>query len=184
LPCSTFARQKRANIGDAALTGVSAALRPLLRLPSRAVADLSALLQDPLAHRALDALVRAETRVTRSLGHEIERRGLSPTAFSMLVVIESAGGSLELRTLRHRLSLSKANASEVTSALESRGLVVRARNVHDRRALILTVTEPARRIVEELFPGHARRVRDAFTSLDEQEKRELARLCRKLERAA
>ena len=29
-----------------------------------------------------------------------------------------------------------------------------------------------------------RRVRDAFTSLDEQEKRELARLCRKLERAA
>ena len=102
----------------------------------------------------------------------------------MLVVIESAGGSLELRTLRHRLSLSKANASEVTSALERRGLVVRARNVHDRRALILTLTEPARRIVEELFPGHARRVRDAFTPLDEQEKRELARLCRKLERAA
>ena len=124
------------------------------------MADLSALLQDPLAHRALDALVRAETRVTRSLAHEIERRGLSPTAFSMLVVIESAGGSLELRTLRHRLSLSKANASEVTSALESRGLVVRARNVHDRRALDLTITEPAGRIVEELFPGHARRVRD------------------------
>jgi MarR family 2-MHQ and catechol resistance regulon transcriptional repressor len=148
------------------------------------VADLSALLQDPLAHRALDALVRAETRVTRSLGHEIERRGLSPTAFSMLVVIESAGGSLELRTLRHRLSLSKANASEVTSALESRGLVVRARNLHDRRALTLTVTEPGRRIVEQLFPGHAHRVRDAFTPLDEQEKRELARLCRKLERAA
>jgi DNA-binding MarR family transcriptional regulator len=56
--------------------------------------------------------------------------------------------------------------------------------VHDRRALDLTITEPGRRIVEELFPGHARRVRVAFTSLDEQEKRELARLCRKLERAA
>jgi MarR family 2-MHQ and catechol resistance regulon transcriptional repressor len=148
------------------------------------VADLSALLQDPLAHRALDALVRAETRVTRSLAHEIERRGLSPTAFSMLVVLESAGGSIELRTLRHRLSLSKANASEVTAALEARGLIVRSRNMHDRRALTLRITEPGRRMVVELFPAHARRVRDAFTPLDEQEKRELARLCRKLERAA
>jgi DNA-binding MarR family transcriptional regulator len=99
-------------------------------------------------------------------------------------VLESAGGTLELRTLRQRLSLSKANASEVTSALEGRGLVVRARIPHDRRALTLTVTEPGRRIVADLFPGHARRVRDAFVPLDEQEKRELARLCRKLERAA
>jgi MarR family 2-MHQ and catechol resistance regulon transcriptional repressor len=148
------------------------------------MADLSALLKDPLAHRALDALVRAESHLTRSLGHELERRGLSPTAFSMLVVLESAGGVLELRTVRHRLSLSKANASEVTSALERRGLVVRARNAHDRRAVTLTITAPGQRIVADLFPGHARRVRDAFTPLDEQEKRELARLCRKLERAA
>jgi MarR family transcriptional regulator, 2-MHQ and catechol-resistance regulon repressor len=148
------------------------------------MADLSTLLQDPLAHRALDALVRAETTVKRSLGHEIERRGLSATAFSMLVVMESAGGSLELRTLRHRLSLSKANASEVTAALEARGLVVRTRSLEDRRALTLMITDPGRRMVADLFPGHARRVRDAFTPLDEQEKRELARLCRKLDRAA
>jgi MarR family 2-MHQ and catechol resistance regulon transcriptional repressor len=148
------------------------------------MADLAALLQDPLAHRALDALVRAETRLTRSLGHELERRGLSATAFSMLVVLESAGGSLELRTLRHRLSLSKANASEVTSALEGRGLVTRTRNRYDRRALTVTATAAGQEIVAELFPGHARRVRDAFTPLDEREKRELARLCRKLERAA
>ena len=148
------------------------------------MADLSALLQDPLAHRALDALVRAETRVTRSLAHEIERRGLSPTAFSMLVVIESAGGSLELRTLRHRLSLSKANASEVTSALEAAAWSCARATCTTGARSILTITEPGRRIVEELFPGHARRVRDAFTPLDDQEKRELARLCRKLERAA
>ena len=53
----------------------------------------------------------------------------------MLVVVESAGGSLALRVLRHRLSLSKANACEVTSALEQprpgrRG----ATDLRDRRA--------------------------------------------------
>lgn len=146
--------------------------------------DLSTLLQDPLAHRALDALVRAETRVTRRLGHDLERRGLSPTAFAMLVVVESAGGELALRALRQRLGLSKANASEVTSALEQRGLIGRETDPRDRRALRITVSLAGRTLVEDLFPGHARRVQDTFTVLDDGEKRELTRICRKLERAA
>jgi MarR family 2-MHQ and catechol resistance regulon transcriptional repressor len=148
------------------------------------VSDLSALLQDPLAHRALDALVRAEARVTRKLGRELERRGLSATAFAMLVVVESADGVLGLRALRQRLGLSKANASEVTSTLEQRGLIIRQIDPRDRRALTIRLTPAGRALVDELFPGHARRVQDTFTVLDDGEKRELARLCRKLERAA
>jgi MarR family 2-MHQ and catechol resistance regulon transcriptional repressor len=148
------------------------------------VSDLSALLQDPLAHRALDALVRAEARVRRKLGRELERRGLSATAFAMLVVVESAGGILGLRTLRQRLGLSKANASEVTSTLEQRGLITRQTDPRDRRALTIRLTPAGHAFVDELFPGHARRVQDTFTVLDDGEKRELARLCRKLERAA
>ncbi len=148
------------------------------------MSDLSTLLQDPLAHRALDALVRAETRVTRKLGRELERRGLSPTAFGMLVVVESAGGVLGLRTLRQRLGLSKANASEVTSTLEQRRLIRRETDPRDRRALMISLTDSGRALVEDLFPGHAHRVQDTFTVLDDGEKRELARLCRKLERAA
>jgi MarR family transcriptional regulator, 2-MHQ and catechol-resistance regulon repressor len=148
------------------------------------VPDLSAWLQDPLAHRALDALVRAETRVTRALAFELERRGLSTTAFALLVVLASAGGSLELRTLRLRLAISKASASEVAAALAERGLIRRERSPRDRRALTAWITPAGDGLLEELFPGHARRVRDAFASLDDDEKRELAKLCRKLERAA
>ncbi len=148
------------------------------------MADLSSLLEDPLAHRALDALVRAETRVTRRLGAELERRGLSATGFSMLVVVASAGGILGLRTLRLRLGVSKANASEVTATLEARGLVRRERSERDGRAVDVSLTPFGRRLVEDLFPAHARRVRDVFTPLDDEEKRELAKLCRKLERAA
>jgi MarR family 2-MHQ and catechol resistance regulon transcriptional repressor len=148
------------------------------------MAELSALLVDPLAHRALEALVRAETRVTRRLAQELERRGLSPTGFSMLIVLHSAGGMLELRVLRHRLGLSRANATEVLSTLETRGLVRRLPSVQDRRALTVRLTAAGQATLDEVFPGHARRVRDAFTPLDEGEKRELARLCRKLEKAA
>jgi MarR family 2-MHQ and catechol resistance regulon transcriptional repressor len=118
------------------------------------------------------------------LATSLERHGLSRTGFAMLIVLQSAGGCLELRTLRHRLGLSKANASEVTSTLEQRGLIRRERSLRDRRTVMIWLTPGGERIVGELFPDHARRVRDAFTALDDAEKRELARLCRKLDRAA
>ena len=148
------------------------------------MADLTTQLEDPLAHRALDALVRAGARVTRRLATELERRGLSATTFSMLVVLASAGGSLELRALRLRLGISKASASEVAVTLAERGLVRRERSPRDRRAVTLRMTAAGEQLLDELFPGHARRVRDAFTPLDDDEKRALARLCRKLDRAA
>jgi DNA-binding MarR family transcriptional regulator len=147
------------------------------------MASLASLLQDPLAHRALDALVRAQSRLTRALGHDLERHGMSVTGFSILVVLESAGGSLELRTVRHRLGISKANASEVTATLAGRGLVERRRSPRDGRAVTLWLTPAGERALHELFPAHAGRVRDAFVPLEADEKRELARLCRKLERA-
>jgi DNA-binding MarR family transcriptional regulator len=148
------------------------------------MAELSSLLEDPLAHRALDALVRAETHLTRRLTHDLERRGVSATGFSMLVVVHSAGGALELRALRQRLGLSKANATEVLQTLTSRGYVARSPSDRDRRAVIVRLAQAGEELVEEAFPAHAGRVREAFTALDEAEKRELTRICRKLARAA
>jgi MarR family 2-MHQ and catechol resistance regulon transcriptional repressor len=135
---------------------------------------------DPLAHRALQALVRAETSVRRSLAAALEREGVSAAGFSALVVLTTAGGSLELRALRRRLGWSKANATEVTVTLESRGLVRRRRLERDRRAAALDLTPAGRALVERLFPGHADRVSSAFAALDESEKRSLAEICRKL----
>src|ERR671935_2960879 len=92
---------------------------------------------DPLAHRALQALLRAESAVRRRLALELERAGVSAAGFSALVVLTTAGGSLELKTLRRRLGWSKANATEVTLTLEGRGLVRRSRLEQDRRGGIV-----------------------------------------------
>jgi MarR family transcriptional regulator, 2-MHQ and catechol-resistance regulon repressor len=135
---------------------------------------------DPLAHRALESLLRAEASVRRRLTADLEREGVSATGFSVLVVLTTAGGELELRTLRTRLRTSKANATEVVTTLESRGLVVRRRMASDRRAATVAVTERGQELVQRLFPEHTRRVADAFSVLDESEKRSLASICRKL----
>jgi MarR family transcriptional regulator, 2-MHQ and catechol-resistance regulon repressor len=135
---------------------------------------------DPLAHRALDALLRAESNLRRSLSVELEREGISAAGFSALVVLTTAGGRLELRTLRRRLRWSKANATEVTSTLEAARLVRRRRHQQDGRALVIELTIRGAQLVERVFPQHTNRVAVAFRGLDDGEKRSLAELCRKL----
>ena len=66
---------------------------------------------------------------------ELERAGVSAAGFSALVVLTTAGGTLELRILRRRFGWSKANATEVTETLEGRGFVERHRLPEDRRAV-------------------------------------------------
>jgi MarR family transcriptional regulator, 2-MHQ and catechol-resistance regulon repressor len=139
---------------------------------------------DPLAHRALEALVRAEANLTRRLAADLERIGVSATGFTMLVLLTSAGGNLELRTMRRRLGASKATATEVLDTLENRGFVSRSRLESDRRAVAVALTQAGYNLVTHTFPAHAERVREAFGVLDETEKRQLADLCRKLDHAA
>ena len=128
----------------------------------------------------MQALLRAESSVRRALAAELEREGVSAAGFSALVVLTTAGGTLELRALRRRLGWSKANATEVTLTLQSRGLVRRRRLASDRRAAALDLTAQGRELVDRLFPEHSDRVTTAFSALDEEEKRSFAELCRKL----
>ena len=137
-------------------------------------------LGDPLAHRALNALLRAEATVRKRVAAELNREGVSPAGFYVLVVLTTAGGSTELKTLRRRLGWSKANATEVTATLQERGLVRRRRDPSDRRLVVVDLTYSGRELVERLFPEHSDRVTRAFGALDETEKRSLAELCRKL----
>jgi MarR family transcriptional regulator, 2-MHQ and catechol-resistance regulon repressor len=139
---------------------------------------------DPLAHRAFEALVRAEATLSRRLAADLDRIGVSATGFTMLVLLTGSGGELELRAIRKRLGASKATATEVLDTLESRGFCTRARLESDRRAVGVSLTPAGKNLVTHAFPAHAERVREAFGVLDETEKRQLAELCRKLDRAA
>src|SRR3954464_3584934 len=135
---------------------------------------------DPLAHRALESLLRAEANVRRRLSADLEREGLSATGSSVLVVLTTAGGELELRALRARLRTSKANATEVVTTLEARGLVVRRRLTSDRRAASVALTFLGQELVDRLFPEHTQRVAATFSVLHETEKRSFPQICRKL----
>ncbi len=137
-------------------------------------------LGDPLAHRALQALLRAEAAVRRRLAHELEREGVSAAGFSELVVLTTAGGALELKTLRRRLGWSKANATEVTGRSRRAGSSPASgwRRTGARSSCISR--PPVARSSSGSSPRTPTGSREAFGALDEGEKRSLAEICRKL----
>lgn len=135
---------------------------------------------DPLAHRALESLLHAEATVRRSLARDLEGARVQSTGFFVLVLLSTAGGELELRALRHRMQTSKANATEVIDRLVARSLVTRRRSPADRRTVLVEITPAGRELVDRRFPRHSERVREAFAALDDDEKRSLAQICRKL----
>lgn len=135
---------------------------------------------DPLAHRALDGLLRAEAAVRRRLSADLEREGISAPGFTVLALLRAAGGELELRDLRRELGTSKASATEVVNTLALRGLVTRSRLATDRRAVSVCATAAGAEIVDRLHPEHAGRVAATFAALDDAEKAQLAAICGKL----
>ena len=74
--------------------------------------------------------------------------------------------------------------TSVLDTLENRGFVERSRLESDRRAVSVALTPAGGNLVTHAFPAHAERVREAFGELDEDEKRQLTEICRKLDRRA
>src|ERR687894_748149 len=96
--------------------------------------------EDPLAHRALEGLLRAEAAVRRRLSADLEREGMSAPGFYVLVVLVTAGGELELKNLRARLRIPKPPPPGFIDPPSPRAPAPRRRTPGDRRQLLITVT--------------------------------------------
>lgn len=132
--------------------------------------------------RALDAFVKL-LRCTNSVRSHAERhlRELRLTE-NQLGVLEALFhlGPLPQHRLGEKLLTSRANITLIADQLADKGLVQRRRDERDRRQMVLSLTARGRRFIERVFPGHARRIAEAFSVLDATEQAGLAALCRKL----
>ena len=68
----------------------------------------------------------------------------------------------------------------VVDNLEKRALVNRVRRPEDRRSVTVTLTENARKLIENIFPQHVWSIVDEFEVLCAREQDALRHLCRKL----
>ena len=132
--------------------------------------------------RALNAyvkLMRASETITTRIHQHLADAGLTVTQFGVLEALYNLG-PLSQREIAGKILKSTGNITLVIDALEKRGLVKRERSTEDRRFYAVDLTAAGRRLMGNVFPRHAAKVREEMKVLTTAEQEELGRLCRKM----
>lgn len=104
---------------------------------------------------------------------------IAPSHVRALRVLMSEG-PCRLSKLSERLRIARRSTTEVIDALEQRGLVERRPDPTDRRATLVAVTAQGGRVGDAVQESRAIEAERVFGALDDAERRELARILRKL----
>jgi DNA-binding MarR family transcriptional regulator len=120
---------------------------------SRFVADSGdALVVDIAAADALSSLFRAANAVRTHLTNRVLRRHeMTWTGFVVMWVVWIWDG-MESRNVAEAADISKATLTGVVRTLESRGLMIRESDEHDRRRVRLRLTLEGADLMESLYP--------------------------------
>jgi MarR family 2-MHQ and catechol resistance regulon transcriptional repressor len=135
---------------------------------------------------ALDAyikLMRAANSVAGRMNRELVSSRLTESQFAVLEVLMHHG-PLHQCQIAAKILKSGANLTTVLDNLQKRGLIIRQPDEQDRRSTIVELTPQGRRLIGDVFPVHARAIRDLMSALNSAEKTQLGDLCRKLGLAA
>jgi MarR family transcriptional regulator, organic hydroperoxide resistance regulator len=105
--------------------------------------------------------------------------GLSWGGFTAMWVLW-IWGEMETSRLAVECDLSKGTLTGILNTLEGRDLVARRRVEHDRRRMLVALTDDGSTVIGELSPRFNRFEADTARSLTRDEKQELAALLRTL----
>jgi len=106
---------------------------------------------------------------------QIKPFGLAEAEFRVLTTLFSQPeGVAHPSDLCARTSQSPANMSRISDALVARGLITRVSSVHDRRRMVLRITEEGEEFVRQLLPKLHLPLRRMLKDFPESEQRQLA----------
>jgi DNA-binding MarR family transcriptional regulator len=127
----------------------------------------------------LDELGQLLRQLTRLVGGADD--GPAMTATQRIALVELGHeGPLRLNDLAQRMGTSTPTASRAVDALEALGLITRAADPEDRRALSLGVSERGRALLDERLERAAAAFEPATASLSADERSELLALLRRM----
>ncbi|MDO5044911.1 MAG: MarR family winged helix-turn-helix transcriptional regulator [Coriobacteriia bacterium] len=101
--------------------------------------------------------------------------------FAVLEVLYSKGKQ-SISRVRDRILSSVGTIPVIVKNLESRDLIERLDDEHDKRVCILNLTEKGEQLIGELAPKNLNMIHEVFSVLSDEEKLELSRLLKKIGR--
>ena len=133
------------------------------------------------ARRAVVSVVRGYGAVLRLMSPYFAQFGISAPQFQMLTIINRLGRArVTQRELARELYVSFPNVTVMLSRLEEAGLIERTVNRADRREKFVRLTRQGKSLLRKIWKVHAGQLEHVMRGLDEDERRELARLLEKM----
>src|ERR1700736_1596391 len=113
--------------------------------------------------------------------HQIRPFGLAEAEFRVLTTLFSQpDGVAHPSDLCARALQSPANMSRISDALVDRGFITRVSSVHDRRRMVLRVTEEGEEFVRQLLPKLFVPLREMLKGFSEPEQRQITTQLKRL----
>jgi MarR family transcriptional regulator, negative regulator of the multidrug operon emrRAB len=130
-------------------------------------------------------LCRLILHLGREVAADFEQKirpfGLAEAEFRVLTTLFSQpDGVAHPSDLCAGTSQSPANMSRISDALVSRDLITRVLSVHDRRRMVLRITEQGEELVRQLLPKMFVGLREMLKEFPESEQRQLISLLKRL----
>jgi MarR family transcriptional regulator, 2-MHQ and catechol-resistance regulon repressor len=133
----------------------------------------------PRVLAAYTMLVSATETVQGLLKHQMESFGLTMSQFHVLESL-MRDSPLSQAVLGKKIQRGDSSINVVVTNLERHGWIARRAHRTDRRKVMIHLTPKGRKLIERLYPHHAKVVRAQMCVLSGREQETLRRLCRKL----
>ncbi|TDP90952.1 MarR family transcriptional regulator [Leucobacter luti] len=134
-----------------------------------------------LTNEAWEALMTAHATLMGTFGGEGMWKEASVREYDVLYTIAKRGEPMRICEIQDSVLLSQPALSRMIDRLATRGLIDRAADEHDGRAVRVSLTAEGARVQREIGRAHAKSVaRELGSALSTDELHELERLCRKL----
>lgn len=131
------------------------------------------------APRLWIVLARCYHAISQIAERSIAEAGLGLSDFATLEALLHKG-PLTISEIQSKVLLASGSMTAAVDRLERKGLLVRKNTPSDRRAKVLELTGEGKHLIEVAFKSHAAEIEKAMAILNQEEKRELYGLLKKL----
>ncbi len=132
--------------------------------------------QDQDASRPVIALLRADGRVGRAFERALGGSGVTESQFNVLMELAAHDGGLASCQLASQLLKSPANVTALVDRMERDALVRRVRGEHDRRTVMVEITERGWEALNAAAPAVFAVEREILGQLSDADRSRLAEL--------
>lgn len=101
-------------------------------------------------------------------GKDIKKYGLSRSEFGVLELLYHKGPQT-VQDIGKKILLTSGSMTYVVNKLTEKGLAIRETCEKDRRIYYVQLTEEGEKLIQTVFPEHAKFIKDMFSALSEEE---------------